>query len=244
MTDLKYIAVEGLVKSGKTKLARILAEEFKARLFLDNQGEYSAVQHARPGPGGQGQPAFADSARPNLKGRATPSSTITTNRSPPATIRMALKTQLIFLINRFNQQLEMKQKDLFQKTMVSNYIFYKDGIYAHTVLNDEDLDIYKRILGIFAERIHPCSLVVYLQTSFAEMLQRIHKQGNEFEKRVPSEYWREIFEAYNYYFFNYKLSPLLVVNVEKIDFNSRKDIDGLIHEIKNHKKGNSYYAPA
>jgi deoxyguanosine kinase len=212
MTDLKYIAVEGLVKSGKTKLARILAEEFKARLFLDNQVNPFLNDY---------YDSFSSTYNP-----------------------MALKTQLIFLINRFNQQLEMKQKDLFQKTMVSNYIFYKDGIYAHTELNDEDLDIYKRILGIFAERIHPCSLVVYLQTSFAEMLQRIHKQGSEYEKRVPSEYWREIFEAYNYYFFNYKLSPLLVVNVEKIDFNSRKDIDGLIQEIKNHKKGNSYYAPA
>ena len=212
MTDLKYIAVEGLVKSGKTKLARILAEEFKARLFLDNQANPFLKDYYE---------SFSSAYNP-----------------------MALKTQLIFLINRFNQQLEMKQKDLFQKTMVSNYIFYKDGIYAHTVLNDEDLDIYKRILGIFSERIHPCSLVVYLQTSFAEMMQRIHKQGSEFERRVPGEYWREIFEAYNYYFFNYKLSPLLVVNVEKIDFNSRKDIDGLIQEIQNHKKGNSYYAPA
>jgi len=212
MTDLKYIAVEGLVKSGKTELARILAEEFKARLFLDNQGN-----------------PFLNEYYDSFSAKTNP---------------LALKTQLIFLINRFNQQLEMKQKDLFQKIMVSNYIFYKDGIYAHTVLNDEDLDIYKRILGIFSEKIHPCGLVVYLQTSFAEMMQRIHKHGSEYEKRVPGEYWREIFEAYNYYFFNYKLSPLLVVNVEKIDFHSRKDIDGLIQEIRNHKKGNSYYAPA
>jgi len=93
---------------------------------------------------------------------------------------MALKTQLIFLINRFNQQLEMKQKDLFQKIMVSNYIFYKDGIYAHTVLNDEDLDIYKKILSIFSEKIFPCNLVVYLQTSFSEMMQRIYKSGSEY----------------------------------------------------------------
>ncbi len=212
MTDLKYIAVEGLVKSGKTKLARILAEEFGARLFLDDEGNPFLKE-------------YYDS--------------FSANYNP-----MALKTQLVFLINRFNQQLEMKQKDLFQKTMVSNYIFYKDGIYAHTVLNDEDLDIYKRILGIFAEKIHPCSLVIYLQTSFAEMVQRIHKHGSEGERRVPTEYWREIFEAYNYYFFNYKLSPLLVVNVEKVDFSSRRDIEGLIKEIKNHKKGNSYYAPA
>jgi len=228
MTDLKYIAVEGLVKSGKTKLARILAEEFEARLFLDNQGVHPAENQARPGLASQGNPFLNDYY-----------DSFSSSYNP-----MALKTQLIFLINRFNQQLEMKQKDLFQKTMVSNYIFYKDGIYAHTVLNDEDLDIYKRILGVFVERIHPCSLVVYLQTSFAEMLQRIHRLGSEAEKRVPSEYWREIFEAYNYYFFNYKLSPLLVVNVEKIDFNDRRDIAGLIQEIRSHKKGNSYYAPA
>ena len=212
MTDLKYIAVEGLIKSGKTRLARILAEEFKARLILDNQGNPFLKEYYE---------------------------TFSANANP-----LALKTQLIFLINRFNQQLEMKQKDLFQKTTVSNYIFYKDGIYAHTVLNDEDLDIYKKILGIFSEKIFPCNLVVYLQTSFAEMMQRIYKSGSEFEKRMPSEYWREIFEAYNYYFFNYKLSPLLVVNVEKTDFNNRKDIDNLINEIKNHKKGISYYAPA
>ena len=116
MTDLKYIAVEGLIKSGKTKLARILAEEFKSRLVLDNP------------------------ANPFLKEYYE---SYSANYSP-----LALKAQLIFLINRFNQQLEMKQKDLFQKTTVANYIFYKDGIYAHTVLNDEDLDIYKKILSI------------------------------------------------------------------------------------------------
>ena len=228
MTDLKYIAVEGLVKSGKTKLARILAEEFKARLFLDNQGKPTAGDSGRPGLAGQGNPFLKDYY-----------DSFSSTYNP-----MALKTQLIFLINRFNQQLEMKQKDLFQKTMVSNYIFYKDGIYAHTVLNDEDLDIYKKILSIFSEKIFPCNLVVYLQTSFSEMMQRIYKSGSEYEKRMPSEYWREIFEAYNYYFFNYKLSPLLVVNVEKTDFNNRKDIDSLINEIQNHKKGISYYAPA
>jgi deoxyadenosine/deoxycytidine kinase len=228
MTDLKYIAVEGLIKSGKTRLARILAQEFKARLFLDNQGESASSNTARPGLAGQGNPFLKEYY-----------DSFSANYNP-----MALKTQLIFLINRFNQQLEMKQKDLFQKITISNYIFYKDGIYAHTVLNDEDLDIYKKILNIFSEKIFPCNLVIYLQTSFAEMMQRIHKQGSEYEKRMPSEYWREIFEAYNYYFFNYKLSPLLVVNVEKTDFNNRRDIESLIQEIKNHKKGVSYYAPA
>jgi len=156
---------------------------------------------------------------------------------------LALKTQLVYLVNRFNQQMEIKQKDIFQSITITDYIFYKDGIYAHTILNDEDLDIYKKILAIFSERLTPCDLVVYLQTSFSEMIHRIHKTGSEEEKRVPAEYWREIYEAYNYYFFNYKLSPLLVVNVEKTDFNNPKDLQNLSREIRNPKKGITYYAP-
>ncbi len=155
-----------------------------------------------------------------------------------------MKTQLIFLLNRYSQQLEIKQKGLFQKTTVSDYIFYRDGIYAHLTLNDEELDIYKKIFKIFSDNVVNSDLVIYLQISFAEMLRRIRETGSESEKNTPSEYWREVFEAYNYYFFNYKTSPLLVVNMEKVDLDSRKDIDNLMKEIKNHKKGTRYYAPA
>ncbi len=210
--NLKYIAVEGLIKSGKTQLARILAQEFKARLITDSPDNPFLKE-------------FYESS--------------TAEYNP-----LALKTQLVFLINRFHQQLEIRQKDLFQKLTISDYIFFRDGIYAHTILSDEDLEIYKKILNIFSEKVAACDLVVYLQTSFSEMLQRIHRNGNEYEKRVPSEYWREIFEAYNYYFFNYKASPLLVVNVEKTDFNNRKDILNLCKEIQSQKKGITYYAPA
>jgi len=212
MSEFKNIIIEGLVKSGKTKLAQILAKEFSARLILDNQENPFLNEFHR-----------------------------TLSRSYSS---LALKTQLIFLINRYNQQLEIRQRDLFSKTLVSDYIFFKDGIFAHTILTDEDLEIYKKILHVFSEKISPPDLVIYLQTSFAEMLQRIHKYGNETEKNVPAEYWREIFEAYNYYFFNYKQSPLLVVNVEKLDFSQKADIEALIKEMKNSKKGITYYAPA
>jgi deoxyguanosine kinase len=156
----------------------------------------------------------------------------------------ALKTQLIFLINRFSQQLEIKQKNLFSKMTVADYIFFKDGIYSHTILNEEDIDIYKRILQVFSEKIVVPDLVLYLQTSFSEMIGRIGKHGDDHEKRLPNDYWREIFEAYNYYFFNYKSSPLLVINVEKTDFSERRDLDNLVREIRTIKKGTTYYAPA
>ncbi|MCP5106248.1 MAG: deoxynucleoside kinase [bacterium] len=212
MDDFKYIIVDGLVKSGKTRLAEILSEKLDARLILDNKDN-----------------PFLGDFYENLSG---------SDNSLP------LKTQLIFLLNRYSQQLQIKQKGLFQKTTVCDYIFYRDGIYAHLALNDEELDIYKKIFKIFSENVVVSDLVIYLQVSFAEMLNRIRETGTEVEKNIPTEYWREVFEAYNYYFFNYKTSPLLVVNMEKIDLEDRADIENLMKEIKNHKKGTRYYAPA
>jgi deoxyguanosine kinase len=212
MSDFKYIIVDGLIKSGKTRLAQILSEQMNARLISDNKDN-----------------PFLDDYYTSLSDG---------NSSLP------LKTQLIFLLNRYTQQLEMKQKGLFQKTTVCDYIFYRDGIYAHLTLNDEELEIYKKIFKIFSENVVNPNLVIYLQISFAEMLRRIQETGTEVEKNAPSDYWREVFEAYNYYFFNYKSSPLLVVNMEKINLDDQDDIENLMKEIKNHEKGTRYYAPA
>ena len=212
MSEFKYLIVDGLIKSGKTRLAQILSEEFNARLIIDNKEN----------------PFLNDYYSDLAQGESS----------------LTLKNQLIFLLNRYSQQQEISQKGLFQKTTVSDYIFYRDGIYAHITLNDEELEIYKKIFRIFSENVVTSDLVIYLQTSFAEMLRRIQEDGSETEKKIPTEYWREVFEAFNYYFFNYKTSPLLVVNMEKIDLDRKADITNLIKEIKNHKKGTRYYAPA
>jgi deoxyguanosine kinase len=212
MSEFGYIVVDGVVKSGKTRLAEILAQEFNSRLILDNK-----------------ENPFLNEYYNALSG---------TNHS------LALKTQLIFLLNRYAQQLEISQKGLFQKTTISDYVFYRDGIYAHLVLSDEELEIYKKIFNIFVQHVAQSDLVIYLQISFTEMLRRIQHSGTQVEKNLPNEYWREVFEAYNYYFFNFKISPLLVVNIEKVDLDNEEDIRNLVKEIKGHKKGTRYYAPA
>jgi deoxyadenosine/deoxycytidine kinase len=212
MSEFKYIIVDGLVKSGKTRLAKVLSEKLNARLILDNKDN-----------------PFLNDFYSNL---SNPDNSL------------PLKTQLIFLLNRYAQQLEITQKGLFHKTTICDYIFYRDGIYAHLALNDEELEIYKKIFKIFSQNVVKADLVIYLQISFAEMLRRIHESGSEVEKNTSTEYWREVFEAYNYYFFNFKISPLLVVNMEKINLDNQLDINNLMREIKNHKKGTRYYAPA
>ncbi len=212
MDSFKYIAVEGLIRSGKSELVQLLSNKFNCKSIYDNRNN----------------PFFDSYLKEVVSGVDT----------------LSLKTQLIFLLNRYNQQIELDQKGLFQKTAISNYIFERDGIYAHSVLqNDDDLNIYKKIYSHFLSNTIKPDFVIYLQISFAEMLKRIDCVENEIYKDVPNEYWREIFEAYNYFFFNYKTAPLLVVNVEKIDFNNPVNLNSLVDEIRRHKTGVKYYAP-
>lgn len=212
MNEFRYIAVDGLIGSGKTSLAQILAEQFNARLICDNQEN----------------PFLPDFFSSQAKDEES----------------VSLKTQLIFLLNRYSQQLEIKQKGLFHRMTVSDYIFFRDGIYAHLILNDEELEIYKKMFNLFLDNvIHP-DLVVYLQISFSEMLKRIQENGTKAEKDIPQDYWREVFEAYNYYFFNFNRSPLLVVNMEKVNLKNHHEVQQLVKEIKTHEKGTRYYAPA
>ncbi len=213
MDRLKYIAVEGLIRSGKSDLVQLLSNKFNGRAMYDNRDN----------------PFFDSYLKSVIRGDDS----------------ISLKTQLIFLLNRYNQQIELDQKGLFHKTTICNYIFERDGIYAHSILkNDDDLDIYKKIYSHFLNNVLKPDLVIYLQISFAEMLKRIDIVENEIYNDVPNEYWREIFEAYNYFFFNYKSTPLLVVNVESVDFNDPVYLNNLIDEIIYHKQGVKYYAPA
>src|SRR5512146_2262548 len=53
--------------------------------------------------------------------------------------RYRFQTQMFFLMDRFQQQQEMAQPDLFSRITISDYLFAKDRIFAYLNLNDNEL---------------------------------------------------------------------------------------------------------
>ena len=104
-------------------------------------------------------------------------------------------TQLVFLVNRYHQQLRLSQRDLFEERVISDYLFEKDKIYAYQTLSDDELVVYDRIFGILAERLPRPDLVVYLQISLPTLLKRIAKDGNPMEKSISEKYLGDLVEA-------------------------------------------------
>jgi len=157
----------------------------------------------------------------------------------------AFQTQLFFLLSRYQQQGELAQIDLFTTLVVADYHFPKDKIFACLNLDDSELLIYDRLYTLLSETVPKPDLVIYLQGSLETCMRRIRKASRSIEKGITPEYVAQLIEAYNYYFYHYEETPLLVVNTNEIDFVNRPaDFDDLVAQIQKARKGVQYYVPA
>lgn len=158
--------------------------------------------------------------------------------------RYAFQAQLCFLLSRYRQQRELQQVDLFQQSVVSDYLFAKDRIFAYLNLDDNELALYERFHGLLEVRVPRPDLTIYLQASTDVLLERLAERGAPYEKKIPREYLEDVNQAYSHFFFHYKETPLLVVNTSEIDFVKRvEDLDDLLRAIRETTQGTRYYVP-
>jgi len=159
--------------------------------------------------------------------------------------RFALQCQLNFLISRFQQQQQLIVRDLFAQHIVADYLFAKDAIFASVNLAEKELILYEKIAAVLASDIPKPDLVIYLQGNTQTLLERVRKRNFNFEKPVDFEYLDLLNKAYDYFFFNYTETPLLVVRTDSIDFvNKPHHFDDLVEQIKKPVSGKKYYSPA
>lgn len=158
--------------------------------------------------------------------------------------RFRFQTQMFFLLNRFSQQQEMTQPDLFSQMTISDYLFDKDRIFAYLNLNDNELALYEQFYKILEPKIVRPDLVIFLQADTDTLLRRIKMRARPFEKEMDLDYIASVNEAYNHFFFRYSDTPLFVINTSDIDFvHRREDLDDLLKQITSMKQGTQYYVP-
>lgn len=158
--------------------------------------------------------------------------------------RHALSLQLFFLVQRYGQQTDLVQEDLFaQGGVISDYLFAKDRLFASLTLSPEELALYDRFFQSFEPRVVTPDLVVYLQARNDVLIERIQKRGRPEEKLIRPEYVQEVAAAYAQFFFNYNDSPLLIVNASDIDFVSNgEDRRALLDVIRNTQAGINHWS--
>lgn len=132
--------------------------------------------------------------------------------------RHALATQMFFLFQRINQLSGIRQPDLFERKTVADYMLAKDRLFAKLTLDDNEFALYSQLYNHLRPQAPSPDLVIYLQTSVEQLMDRIHRRGRPMERGISEEYMMGLTESYTRYFYDYSESPLLIVNSDRFNF--------------------------
>ena len=122
--------------------------------------------------------------------------------------QFAFQTQLFFLLSRYRQQQQLQQTDLFTKTLISDYMFVKDRLFAALNLNDKEMSLYNAVARILEKNVTSPDMVIFLQSDTDRLMQNIKLRSREYEKLIDWKYIDALNQMYNEYFFRYNVMTL------------------------------------
>lgn len=147
--------------------------------------------------------------------------------------RYAFQTQLFFLLSRYRQQ-QVAAQQLAHGTLISDYSFEKDRLFAHLNIGSSDeLEMYDRLYEALAEKVRIPDLVVYLRAHVDTLMARIAMRDRTFERHMDQSYIAALRHGYERLFADYRATPLLVIESDRLDFvRNPDDLDAVEQRIR------------
>jgi deoxyadenosine/deoxycytidine kinase len=137
--------------------------------------------------------------------------------------RFALATQLTFLFQRADQLSGVGQFDMFRQLTVGDFLLDKDPLFARLNLSDAEYLLYEKVYSHLKPQTPTPDLVIYLQAPVDTLIERVHRRGVDFERKISASYLTRLADAYSRYFYAYEAAPLLIVNSERLNFVDNPD---------------------
>lgn len=151
--------------------------------------------------------------------------------------RWSFNLQIYFLMNRFNQILQIKQS---KKTIIQDRTIYEDAhifapnLHAMGLMTTRDFKNYSALYELIQQFIAPPDLLIYLRGTVPALVNQISKRGRSYESSIRLDYLKRLNERYEAWIQGYELGKLLVIDIDEINFAENKEHLG---EIVNRVNG-------
>ena len=159
--------------------------------------------------------------------------------------RYAFQTQIFFLLSRYQQQRHAVPAALTQRSLIADYTFAKDALFARINLSGDELELYRRLHDALAEKVPVPDLIVYLRASTSMLMQRIATRDRPYERNMERGYIDELNHAYDTFFSDHKTkSRVLVIDSDPLDFVANlDDLRRITNRIEEALDLSTYQAP-
>ena len=150
----------------------------------------------------------------------------------------AFRSQIYFLTHKFRLHRALEQEP---GTVVQDRTIYEDAeIFARNLhrrkfIDKRDWSTYEELYGIISQSLAPPDIMIYLKASVPTLKKRIAGRGREMEKDIPTSYLKNLNALYDDWFERYKLSPVLTLSTDKLDY-----LTDLVDRVELFKKIEKY----
>jgi deoxyguanosine kinase len=133
--------------------------------------------------------------------------------------RYAFQTQIFFLLSRYHQQRRTVPGLLAaDKSLISDYTFAKDALFARINLRGDELDMYYKVHEALGEKIPKPDLIVYLRADTDVLMQRITLRDRSYERNMERGYIHQLNMAYEDFFAKpYDSTPVLTIDTNPLN---------------------------
>lgn len=146
----------------------------------------------------------------------------------------AFQTQIFFLLSRYHQQLDVPDDLEPGESLIADYTFEKDALFARLNLGGDELDTYFNVHNALAEKLLLPDLIVYLQAETDVLMQRIAHRDRPYERNMDQNYIHSLNQAYdNFYSDQHAGALVLRINTNELNYVAReKDLDWIENRIR------------
>ena len=126
--------------------------------------------------------------------------------------------ELSFLASRYHQvKNEIEKRDLFQDSIVSDFVLYKSLVFASINLKGDELDLYKKLFQIMFQHIPVPDLTIYIYHTIDSLRKNIMQRSREYEKGIENSYLEQLNENYLSYFKQLSQHRIVIINGKDYD---------------------------
>ena len=140
----------------------------------------------------------------------------------------AFQTQIFFFLSRYRQQAALRNERERDRSVVSDYMFAKDRLFARMNLDEHEWDLYERLYALIAPMTVQPDLVIYLTAELPTLLRRIAHRDRPFERAIEPRYLDRLRGEYERFFHEYAETPLLTVDTEAVDIYRDADLEQIL----------------
>ena len=133
--------------------------------------------------------------------------------------RYAFTVELFFMTERYKQlQQDLATPDLFNKYIISDYLFIKSLLFARKNLEAEEYKLFQMLFTVLNNNFQKPDILIYLHRDTPYLLDNIKLRNRAYEQEITADYLLMIQNSYFEYLRNIISFPVLILDLKDMDF--------------------------